>query len=175
MGGNATAVLYGVLMVAVIVAVDFLFFRDRFWGRLMVNIGIVLVFAAFYLEIRSARQPRDVRSTAESRLGQWQAWRIAAPLVRIDIPAEPGRRLRTRLVSQPQGPGIELGRRCRLFVRIFPAGLAHDFLLVNPHRLRFKLPLDLAQRFLDLEGCGISFGSPRSFFSIEPPGFSLGF
>ncbi len=30
-------------------AVALLFFRDRFWERLMVNVGIVLVFAAFYL------------------------------------------------------------------------------------------------------------------------------
>jgi hypothetical protein len=29
--------------------VDLLFFRNRFWERLMVNIGIVLVFAVFYL------------------------------------------------------------------------------------------------------------------------------
>jgi len=36
-------------MVAIIVAVDFLFFRQRFWERLIVNIGIVLVFAALYL------------------------------------------------------------------------------------------------------------------------------
>ena len=28
---------------------DIAFFRDRFWERLMVNIGIVLVFAAFYM------------------------------------------------------------------------------------------------------------------------------
>ena len=35
-------------MVAVIVAVDVLFLRDRFWARLAVNAGIVLVFAAFY-------------------------------------------------------------------------------------------------------------------------------
>jgi hypothetical protein len=49
MGREATAVLYFVLMAAVIVAVDFLFFRNRFWERLMVNIGIVLVFATFYL------------------------------------------------------------------------------------------------------------------------------
>ena len=27
----------------------FLFFRNRFWQRLMVNVGIVLVFVAFYL------------------------------------------------------------------------------------------------------------------------------
>jgi len=48
MGRQVTAVLYVVLMAAIIVAVDFLFFRNRFGERLMVNIGIVLVFAAFY-------------------------------------------------------------------------------------------------------------------------------
>jgi len=49
MGRQITLVLYIVLMAAIVVAVDFLFFRNRFWERLMVNIGIVLVFAAFYL------------------------------------------------------------------------------------------------------------------------------
>ena len=39
--------LYVLAMVAVIVAVDFAFFRGYFWERLMVNVGIVLVFAAF--------------------------------------------------------------------------------------------------------------------------------
>jgi len=43
-------VLYVVAMVAVIVGIDFTFFRNRFWERLAVNIGIVLVFAAFYLK-----------------------------------------------------------------------------------------------------------------------------
>lgn len=43
------AVLYVVVMAAVIVGVDLLFFRSRFWERLIVNIGIVLVFVAFYL------------------------------------------------------------------------------------------------------------------------------
>lgn len=38
-----------VVMIAVVVAVDLLFFRDRFWERLIANIGIVLVFAAFAL------------------------------------------------------------------------------------------------------------------------------
>ncbi len=38
-----------VAMVVIIVGVDFAFFRNHFWGRLAVNIGIVLVFAAFYL------------------------------------------------------------------------------------------------------------------------------
>ncbi len=44
---TATA-LYVVLMAAVIVAVDLVFFKNRFWERLTVNAGIVLVFAAFY-------------------------------------------------------------------------------------------------------------------------------
>ena len=41
--------LYAVAMAAVIVGVDFAFFRNRFWERLIVNIGIVLVFGAFYM------------------------------------------------------------------------------------------------------------------------------
>ena len=40
--------LYLVAMVAVIVGLDFMFFRNRFWERLAANIGIVLVFGAFY-------------------------------------------------------------------------------------------------------------------------------
>jgi len=42
-------VLYIVVLIAVVVSVDLLFFRNRFWERLLSNIGIVLVFAAFYL------------------------------------------------------------------------------------------------------------------------------
>jgi uncharacterized membrane protein len=42
-------VLYVVAMVAAVVSVDLLFFKHRFWERLLANIGIVLVFAAFYL------------------------------------------------------------------------------------------------------------------------------
>jgi hypothetical protein len=49
MSKQAAGVLYASVMVAVIVGVDFMFFRNRFWERLMVNIGIVLVFGAFYL------------------------------------------------------------------------------------------------------------------------------
>ena len=48
-GRQGTVVLYMLALVAVVVGVDVLFFRNRFWPRLMVNIGIVLVFAAFYL------------------------------------------------------------------------------------------------------------------------------
>ena len=46
---SMSVVLYIVILVAVVVSVDVLFFKHRFWERLMVNIGIVLVFAAFYL------------------------------------------------------------------------------------------------------------------------------
>ena len=46
---NMVVVLYVVTLIAVVVGVDLLFFKHRFWERLMVNIGIVLVFGAFYL------------------------------------------------------------------------------------------------------------------------------
>ena len=46
---NMITVLYIVVMIAVVVSVDVLFFKNRFWERLMANIGIVLVFLAFYL------------------------------------------------------------------------------------------------------------------------------
>jgi hypothetical protein len=48
MRSQTTTILYPVLLVVVIVAVDVLFFKHRFWERLAVNIGIVLVFVAFY-------------------------------------------------------------------------------------------------------------------------------
>jgi hypothetical protein len=49
MDRRIVVVIYVVVMAAVIVGVDFAFFRNRFWERLIVNIGIVLVFGAFYL------------------------------------------------------------------------------------------------------------------------------
>jgi len=55
MGRQVAVVLYVLAMAAVIVGVDFGFFRNRFWERLTVNIGIVLVFAAFYF--RFLRHP----------------------------------------------------------------------------------------------------------------------
>jgi hypothetical protein len=48
MGRPVMAALYLMGMVAVVVVVDFAFFRGHFWERLAVNIGVVLVFAAFY-------------------------------------------------------------------------------------------------------------------------------
>ncbi len=47
--GKYFLILYVVAMAAVIVGADLAFFRNRFWERLAVNIGIVLVFAALYL------------------------------------------------------------------------------------------------------------------------------
>lgn len=46
---NTYVVLFVLVLIAVVVSVDLLFFRNRFWERLIANIGIVLVFAAFYL------------------------------------------------------------------------------------------------------------------------------
>ncbi len=48
MGRVAAGVLYVVAMVAVVVGADLLFFRSHFWERLAANMGIVLVFGAFY-------------------------------------------------------------------------------------------------------------------------------
>jgi hypothetical protein len=52
-GRHAAVALYVLALVAVVVGVDVLFFRHHFWARLMANVGIVLVFAAFYLRFRS--------------------------------------------------------------------------------------------------------------------------
>jgi len=41
--------LYVLAMVGLIVGLDVAFFRDHFWPRLMLNVGIVLVFGACYL------------------------------------------------------------------------------------------------------------------------------
>ncbi len=46
---NIYIVLFVLIMIAVVVSVDLLFFRNLFWERLIANIGIVLVFVAFYL------------------------------------------------------------------------------------------------------------------------------
>jgi len=49
MNSSYVAVVVVVLLIAVIVGVDVLFFRNFFWERLMANVGIVLIFAAFGL------------------------------------------------------------------------------------------------------------------------------
>jgi hypothetical protein len=47
-GRQAAVVLYVLALIAVVVGVDVLFFRHQFWERLAVNVGIVLIFVAFY-------------------------------------------------------------------------------------------------------------------------------
>lgn len=49
MGRPAANVLYVLAMIVIVVGVDVLFFRNQLWPRLMVNVGIVVVFVAFYL------------------------------------------------------------------------------------------------------------------------------
>ena len=49
MGRQVAIVLYVLALIAIVVGVDVLFFRHHFWERLIVNVGVVLVFAAFYL------------------------------------------------------------------------------------------------------------------------------
>jgi len=48
MGRDGILVLYAIVMVASIVALDFLFFRHLFGQRLIANIAIVLVFIVIY-------------------------------------------------------------------------------------------------------------------------------
>jgi hypothetical protein len=50
MSTTLAGVLYALAMVAVVVCVDLLFFQGHawLWERLVVNVGIVLVFGAFY-------------------------------------------------------------------------------------------------------------------------------
>lgn len=48
-GRQVAAVVYVVVMVALIVGLDVLVLRHQFWARLLVNVGIVLVFVGFYL------------------------------------------------------------------------------------------------------------------------------
>jgi arginine exporter protein ArgO len=51
LGSRVAAGLYIVAVAAVVVAVDVLFFRHRFWERLAANVGIVMVFVAFYFRL----------------------------------------------------------------------------------------------------------------------------
>ena len=44
-----TKLAFVVALIVAVVAVDVLFFRNHLWQRLLANVGIVLLFAAFYL------------------------------------------------------------------------------------------------------------------------------
>ncbi len=49
MSKQAIAALVVVTMIVVIVSMDVVFFRHHLWARLLANVGVVLVVAAFYL------------------------------------------------------------------------------------------------------------------------------
>jgi hypothetical protein len=53
MGKKPAVVAYLLTMVAAVVGVDVVFFRHQFVERLLANVGIVLVFLAFFLRFRS--------------------------------------------------------------------------------------------------------------------------
>ena len=53
--GRQAVLLYVLALVAVVVGVDVLFFRHQIWERLIVNVGIVLVFGGFYLRFLKGR------------------------------------------------------------------------------------------------------------------------
>jgi membrane protein implicated in regulation of membrane protease activity len=62
MSRRAAIVLYVLALVVVVVGVDILFFRHQFWERLIANVAIVVVFAAFYLRFlkrRWAKRPQE--------------------------------------------------------------------------------------------------------------------
>jgi hypothetical protein len=48
-GNNTTIVLYVITLIAVVIGVDILFFRHHFAARLIANVGVVLLFGAFYM------------------------------------------------------------------------------------------------------------------------------
>ena len=52
MGRPVVVALYVTAMVALVVGVDVLFFRGYFWARFAANVGIVLLFGAFYFRFR---------------------------------------------------------------------------------------------------------------------------
>src|SRR6266568_8769715 len=89
MGRQAAAVLYVLALVAVVVGVDVLFFRNQFWERLIVNVGI-------------DRPP--TRS--------WRTWR---PRPRAAVGRRPTCRARRAAAGRPcrslrwRGPAVQAG------------------------------------------------------------------
>jgi arginine exporter protein ArgO len=57
MSSRTTIVMYVILLIVVVVGVDVLFVRHHFLERLLLNVGIVLVFGAFYL--RFVKRPQS--------------------------------------------------------------------------------------------------------------------
>ncbi len=53
--GRQAVVLYVIALIAVVVGLDVLFFSHHFLERLIVNVGIVLAFGAFYFRFLKDR------------------------------------------------------------------------------------------------------------------------
>lgn len=49
MDKNPMAIVFVIIMIIIIIAVDILLFRHYFWARLASNVGIILIFLALYL------------------------------------------------------------------------------------------------------------------------------
>jgi hypothetical protein len=56
--------LYVLALIVLVVVVDFLFFKHHFWERLIVNVGIVLLFGAVYLRFLKRRWARPTHEAA---------------------------------------------------------------------------------------------------------------
>jgi len=52
---QVAVVLFVLAMVTVVVGLDVLFFKHHFWERLIVNVGVVLVFVAVYFKFLKRR------------------------------------------------------------------------------------------------------------------------
>jgi hypothetical protein len=57
-GRQAAGALYVLVMATVVVVVDILFFKHHFLPRLLVNVGIVLVFGTVYVVFINRRRTR---------------------------------------------------------------------------------------------------------------------
>lgn len=58
MGRQAATALYVLVMASVVVVVDILSFKHHFLPRLLVNVGIVLVFGTVYVVFLNRRRTR---------------------------------------------------------------------------------------------------------------------
>lgn len=64
---QAAFVIYVLALVAVVMGVGILFFRRHVWERLIAHVGLVLLFAAFYLRFlkdRWAQPPQEAATRA---------------------------------------------------------------------------------------------------------------
>lgn len=52
---QAIGAVYALVLAGVVVGVDVLFFKHHLWERLAANVGLVLVFGAFYFRFLNKR------------------------------------------------------------------------------------------------------------------------